>query len=248
MSYKVYEYGQSHWTKIDEAAALEQISRRHKMWNKLVELDHAYRANVYDVLRDETQEKIDAESSTIEALVSKIRARRKAARKRTVDLGTLREELAAARERKRALVDAAKARRKQLVDERKAALDELRTAHWEAPKQAAHETNLYWCNYDDALRCYDVAAKRAARAGVELRFRRRARGERAAARGSGCGRRPGLAQSTRRPARCVLGRRGRQPGATGAAARCRRRAPQAGGSAVASFIPIEATELYPIRD
>jgi Putative transposase DNA-binding domain len=170
--YKVYEYGQSHWTSINEAMALEQISRRHRLWNNLVEIDRSYRARVRDLLRDPVQDAIDAVKARIEELRGEIRRRRKAARKRTVELETLPAELAGARAELAALVKQAKERRPAVIAERKDALGKLRETHYANVKQATHESDLYWCNYDDVLTCYEVASKRAAKAGVDLRFQR----------------------------------------------------------------------------
>jgi hypothetical protein len=101
-----------------------------------------------------------------------MRLRRRRERKRTVGMGTLREQLVAAREKFRELILEANASRSVQIVARKEALAKLRGEHYAAVKQATNESGLYWCNYDDALLCYDVARKRAAKAGVDLRFHR----------------------------------------------------------------------------
>jgi hypothetical protein len=170
--YRVYEYGQSTLReKIDETAAVEQIYRRHKLWNTLVELDRALRARTRELLRDELQDEIDALQAHIGEIRQEMRFRRRE-RKRTVDMGTLREQLVVAREKFRELVVQAKASRSVQIVAGKEALAKLRGEHYAAVKQATRESGLYWCNYDNALLCYDVARKRAAKAGVDLRFHR----------------------------------------------------------------------------
>src|SRR5215472_14724642 len=110
--YRVYEYGQSTLReKIDETAAVEQIYRRHKLWNTLVELDRAFRARTRGLLRDELQDEIDALRAHTGEIRHEIRLRRQRERKRTVDTSTLREELVSAGEKFRALILQAEAQR-----------------------------------------------------------------------------------------------------------------------------------------
>ena len=72
--YRVYEYGQSTLReKIDETARVEQIYRRHKLWNTLVELDRAFRARTRELLCDELQDEIDA----LQSHIGKMRLRRR---------------------------------------------------------------------------------------------------------------------------------------------------------------------------
>ena len=104
--YRVYEYGQSTLReKIDETARVEQIYRRHKLWNTLVELDRAFRARTRELLRDELQDKIDALQAHIGEIRHEMRLRRQRERKRTVarrgtaDGNLSRREIVVSRER-----------------------------------------------------------------------------------------------------------------------------------------------------
>ena len=55
MDYLVYEYGCLPPLRGREAA-VEQMLRRHRLWNSLVEVERDYRSQLSAVLRDETSE------------------------------------------------------------------------------------------------------------------------------------------------------------------------------------------------
>ena len=55
MDYLVYEYGCLPPVNGREAA-LEQMRRRHRLWNSLVEVERDYRSRIAAVLRDESTE------------------------------------------------------------------------------------------------------------------------------------------------------------------------------------------------
>jgi len=60
--------------KIDETARVEQIYRRHELWNTLMELDRALRARTRELLRDELLDEIDA----LQSHIGEMRLRRQA--------------------------------------------------------------------------------------------------------------------------------------------------------------------------
>ena len=60
MDYLVFEYGCLPPLR-GRDAAVEQMLRRHRLWNSLVEVERTYRCQICDVLRDETAERNLAE-------------------------------------------------------------------------------------------------------------------------------------------------------------------------------------------
>jgi len=52
---------------------VEQIYRRHELWNTLMELDRAFRARTRELLCDELQDEIDA----LQSHIGKMRLRRR---------------------------------------------------------------------------------------------------------------------------------------------------------------------------
>ena len=97
MDYLVYEYGCLPPVRGREAAG-EQMLRRHRLWNSLVEVERDYRSQLSAVLRDETsQSAVDAARDRLTALRCEIKARRRAERKRTVDVADLQVQIADAK-------------------------------------------------------------------------------------------------------------------------------------------------------
>jgi hypothetical protein len=170
MDYLVYEYGCLPPAGGREAA-LEQMQRRRRLWNSLVEIERDYRARISAVLRDEnTEQHLSAARDRLAALRSEIKARRRAERKRGVDIADLQEEIVRAKIDIAAAVAAVRESRRARIAHQKHSLDLLETERRVAVKRAQADSDLYWCNYDDTIASYETARRRALREGRELRF------------------------------------------------------------------------------
>jgi hypothetical protein len=170
MDYLVYEYGCLP-PVMGREAALEQMMRRRRLWNSLVEVERDYRSRVSAVLYDETTEShLAAARDRLAALRSEIKARRRAERKRGVDIADLQQEIVRAKIDIATALAAVRESRRAQIAHKKHSLDLLETERRVAVKQAQAESDLYWCNYDDTINCYEIARKRALREGRDLRF------------------------------------------------------------------------------
>ncbi len=170
MDYLVYEYGCLSPVNGREAA-LEQMRRRQQLWNSLVEIERDYRSRIAAVLRDEvTEQPLSAARDRLAALRSEINARRRAERKRGVNIADLRDEIFRAKVDIATAVVTVRESRRARVAHQKDTLDLLETGRRLAVKQAQADSNLYWCNYDDTIAGYETARRRALREGRELRF------------------------------------------------------------------------------
>src|SRR5262245_31649252 len=97
MDYLVYEYGCMPPLRGREAA-VEQMLRRHRLWNSLVEVERDYRSQLSAVLRDETSEMALASARRrLVDLRSEIKMRRRAERRRAVDVADLQVQIAEAK-------------------------------------------------------------------------------------------------------------------------------------------------------
>lgn len=170
MAYLVYEYGCLPPVK-GRAIAAEQMLRRNRLWNSLVEVERTYRRGLAAILRDEEGERgLAAARERLAALRSEIRARRQVERKRNVDVADLQEQIGHAKIELMEAIVAAREQRRERIAASKRSLDTLEMARRVAVKQAQAGSELYWCNYDDVIASYETARKRVLREGRELRF------------------------------------------------------------------------------
>ena len=161
------------WT----AECEDQLRKQNQFWNRLVEIDHQFRAR-YRALLSENPEVAAAEAAlklrTDEraALIAERKQRRRAARA-NVDaseintrLADLKAEIATAS----AALKGAKAAAKEGLQEARNALSD---EHFEAAKKARQDANadgLWWGNANATFRSYQTARGRAMREGTELKF------------------------------------------------------------------------------
>src|SRR5438046_479762 len=96
-NYLVYEYGCLAPLQ-GSATAIDQMFRRNRLWNALVEVERRHCSESLHVLRDETAESAANEATeNLSQLRSAIAARRKDARRRSVDIADLQAEIACAK-------------------------------------------------------------------------------------------------------------------------------------------------------
>ena len=170
MDYLVYEYGCLPPLRGREAA-VEQMLRRHRLWNSLVEVERDYRSQLSAVLRDENSEiALAAARDRLAALRCEIKARRQIERKRAVDVTDLQSQIAEVKIELANAIAAAREARRARIAQNKHSLQLLETARRVAVRQAQTDSNLYWCNYDDVISAYEIARRRTLREGRELRF------------------------------------------------------------------------------
>lgn len=166
----VFEYGCLLPTAGEEAM-LEQIKERSRLWNKLVEIEQAYREKVRNELAvpNDRSAELAAELSSIR---EEIKGKRKASRTSKVDVSDLQKQAKAIKEELAQVRAEVKEEKKRIAKEKRGRLDELEAERRKLQKEAQQESNLYWCNYDDVINAYQVARQRAMREGKRLRFHR----------------------------------------------------------------------------
>lgn len=171
-AYLVYEYGCLPPVRGREQA-IEQMFRRRRLWNALVEVERKHRAEVTGLLHDDSSdEKVKGLMAHLESLRLLISARRQSARKRSVEVTDLKDEIAATKADLSSLIARAKQDRRLRAVEQKENLAALELVRRLAVKQARAESGLYWCNYDDVISAYETARRRTLKDGRELRFQR----------------------------------------------------------------------------
>lgn len=154
---RVYEYGCLSPVQ-GEQAAIDQIFRRHRLWNSLVEVENRIRAQAREALSDEeSEEKLEALRQQSDAIRSEMKARRKQARSKKIDISDLQLRLDETKTALRAAYESAKAVRQSRRSERKDELDKLSELRKTEVKTVVHAAQLYWGNYDDVLASYNTA-------------------------------------------------------------------------------------------
>ena len=155
---------------IGEPAALDQMRLAGRLWNVLVRIDHIRQERYKTVMHDDVQEQIDVLRRKKEALVEEIKARRKAARKRKVDIEDLLAPLQAAKLEIATLVAQQKKNSKERHEAKESqltALQELCYRRIKRARQAAASMGLFWGTYNDIIQRADAGRKH----GGELHFR-----------------------------------------------------------------------------
>jgi hypothetical protein len=120
-------------------------------------------------MRDENQDRIAELKGAIEALWTEIRARRKRARKRAVDISDLEDALSQNKAERARLVQQQIESKARRHEERKAALQanqELANRRVKKARQAAARMGLFWGTYNEIIQRADAGRKH----GGELRF------------------------------------------------------------------------------
>jgi hypothetical protein len=154
----------------------EELRRMTALWNRLVEIEHAYRAQVRALTAaDEAVAAAEAEVATLNDKVATLYERRAALRKearartKTIELDD--EITQAKRDRREASAIAKEARRRVRAGakDRLAVLNDQRKA---LVKTARQQSGLYWSNYNAVCTDYDRARSAAMKRGVELKFHR----------------------------------------------------------------------------
>lgn len=152
----------------NEDLMLDQIEKRNRFWNRLVEIEREYRGKVREIitppncilgkLEDEltlVREEIDTQYKFSMKQFDKYELRNK-----------VNELIARLKEERRII----KEQKKQLIMLHKDQLDLLELKRREIVRQARAESGLYWGNYDEIFSSYQVARRKAMRNGRELQF------------------------------------------------------------------------------
>jgi len=136
-----------------------------------VAIERARVARYRVIMDDEQQRRIQELKLHMGSLQEEMRARRKAARKRGVDVSDLQAALAAAKAEFGPLIEQRKASSAARHDERRAALSALQEKYYSRIKrarQAASRMGLFWGTYNDIVQRVDAGKKH----GGELHFRK----------------------------------------------------------------------------
>lgn len=150
----------------------DEMFRRNKYWNKLVEIERLYRQKYLLI----TLVPGDIEAAHIQAEIGiwqkEIKAKRQQNRTSDVDVSNLKEKIKKAKAELKKLWEKNKAERKVLIKLKKSELVKAEQERRELQKEARKKSGLHWCNYDDVEKSYEVARKEAMKKGKYLRFHR----------------------------------------------------------------------------
>jgi len=150
---------------------LDQLRGRNTFWNCLVEIERRQRIEVRSLLQP-PESKVPALQQELEEARVAIKAERKRQRSRNADVSDLRAYIKDLQQQLKSARAEDKAARERIKEASQPRLDELEAERLEQVKAAQHNSNLYWCNYDDVLASYGVARVRAMREGTEIKFHR----------------------------------------------------------------------------
>lgn len=166
----VYEYGCLPPTRGEEAM-LAEMKARNDLWNRLVEIDRAFREKTASLLspEDNPLETLRAELKTVR---DEIKARRKKSRTGKVETEDLRKKAAELRERIAIAAQSLRAHKERIKEANRHLLEEAEAERRAAVKEAVRTSPLFWCNKEDVLASYEVARKRAMKEGRLLQFHR----------------------------------------------------------------------------
>jgi hypothetical protein len=178
----VYQYGTPYWAEPGPVVG-EQLRLANRLWNSLVEIEHAHRERVANIwLRytevQEAQKKVDLASEESAEAKEELNAYRKALRT-TAPGPEVKARIKAASETLKVAREEFKAAKAASGDRAKAELSENKKRYYEEQKaagQAAVSNGLYWGTSNDILRRrFPGAVERAYAPGSrwgELRFHR----------------------------------------------------------------------------
>ncbi len=171
----VYEYGCLP-PITGEKELVDAVYRRNALWNKFVEIDRANRLKVRELLPPvEGAEELNKLKQELAEIREEIKRRRKAAQRRNVDLSGLPDKAEAIKQKiqvAREVYQTAKLARKSVYDTHREALNKLEQERMAGIKEAIHQSQLWWCNYEDVFAAYDNARKRTLTKGIDLKFHR----------------------------------------------------------------------------
>lgn len=151
---------------------IEEMLRRNRYWNKLVEIDRKYSSKVKDVLTVPADPKISEIRAKIESLRQQIKDRRKENRSGKVDCADLEKQVSELKKQLQIVKPLVKEERKRIAEANREKLKAIEKERLEAVKEARKTSGLYWCNYDEVEMHYETARKRALKTGRELKFHR----------------------------------------------------------------------------
>lgn len=167
---RVYVYGCLSPTQGEEAM-LTEMRRRNDYWNKLVEIEHEYRAKVREAIAV-PDDPVAALRQERDALREEIKASRNRNQTRKVDVDKLKTRIAEIKAVLPQVVAETKEKRKAMTQANKETLDKLEKERQKKAKEARKASGLYWCNYDSVEKVYNTARQRAMREGKNLKFHR----------------------------------------------------------------------------
>ena len=158
---------------------LNVLARQNQLWNKLVEIDHAARAEYNQALASSSSElakliEIEAgELATKQALLEQRAKARAAKRSKSIDANAgIQSALSACNQRLKELWPKIKLAKMAAKETAKPLVDAAEQTRRERVKQASSEFNLWWGHSETVLNRYDRARVKAMRAGIMLRFHR----------------------------------------------------------------------------
>jgi Putative transposase DNA-binding domain len=167
---QMYEYGCRNTVIGGFDAALDQMERRVRLWNKFVAIEKGIRQRARVLLSDDAEyQQINEVQQRVALLRAALLQGRRAEGRRGPGIEDLRNQLLALK----AVLATVRAHARRKRNERfacaKDALKLLQEERARLAKQAEHESGLYWCNYSDVRYAYEVARVRAMRTNTELR-------------------------------------------------------------------------------
>ena len=159
---QMYEFGCRNTIIRGLDAALDQMERRVRLWNRFVEIENGIRQRAGLLLSDYPEyQQIREIQKRVPALRAEIVQRRRLEGAKSSGVEDLRKKVLAEKETLANLKKGADLNRKERLNGSKSALKALHEERVRQAKQAEHESGLHWCNYDDVRQAYEVARVRA---------------------------------------------------------------------------------------
>ena len=167
---RVYEYGCGREAIRGLDIAIEQMFRRNKLWNRIVEIDNEVRTKMDATLFAGAQEEeLGSIREKLKELRSRLATLRADGKSSKAERDQVRAEVKAATLEVRTTLDEVKRARKANAEENRPFMRELNADGLRRIQQAQVQAGLYWCNRTEVLRNYEVARRRAMREGRRLK-------------------------------------------------------------------------------
>jgi hypothetical protein len=165
---RVYEYGCVPRDCLGLDEAIEQMARRNRFWNRLVEIDATVRESIAGVnFAHAIPDPVSKIREQLGHVRRQIRQGRRAPREGT-EQQSLIEEVRQLKQSLSVAIAEVKRMKQAAMDAMRPDLEEIERARRELVNQAQIESELYWGNYDEVRRSYEIARRQAQKKGKTL--------------------------------------------------------------------------------
>ena len=169
-TYRVYKYG-CLAPVAGEEDMINEIYRKHQLWNQLVELEHSHRQEVRKILAV-PDDPVVLLIEELKAVREEIKTARKKARSGKVDVSTLQKQAKILKEKISTAKIKQAEKNKKIKEASKETIKQLEQERRQAVKALTKASGLYWVNYEEVVNNYDLARRRAMVEKTEIKFHR----------------------------------------------------------------------------